>query len=99
MKELSPDNPVAAAEYIRILLFNGEWENAVTESEEAFRKFDSEPGFLDFANTAEYQLKNYDRIIDNCSRMLIASPGDSAVFVSCWSTIGFYSAQQRGSRG
>ena len=88
MKELSPDNPVAAAEYIRILLFNGEWENAVTESEEAFRKFDSEPGFLDFANTAEYQLKNYDRIIDNCSRMLLASPGDSAVFVSSWSTIG-----------
>ena len=88
MKELSPENPVAAAEYIRILLFNGEWENAVTESEEAFRKFDNEPGFLDFANTAEYQLRNYDKIIDNCSRMLLASPGDSAVFVSSWSTIG-----------
>ena len=76
MKELSPENPVAAAEYIRILLFNGEWENVVTESEEAFRKFDNEPGFLDFANTAEYQLRNYDKIIDNCSRMLLASPGD-----------------------
>lgn len=63
----------------------------MTESEEAFRKFDSEPGFLDFANTAEYQLKNYDRIIDNCSRMLLASPGDSAVFVSSWSTIGIWS--------
>ena len=88
MKELSPENPVAAAEYIRILLFNGEWKNAVTESEEAFRKFDNEPGFLDFANTAEYQLRNYDKIIDNCSRMLLASPGDSAVFVSSWSTIG-----------
>lgn len=88
MKELSPENPVAAAEYIRILLFNGEWENVVTESEEAFRKFDNEPGFLDFANTAEYQLRNYDKIIDNCSRMLLASPGDSAVFVSSWSTIG-----------
>ena len=88
MKELSPENPVAAAEYIRILLFNGEWENAVTESEEAFRKFDNEPGFLDFANTAEYQLRNYDKIIDNCSMMLLASPGDSAVFVSSWSTIG-----------
>ena len=61
----------------------------MTDSEEAFRKFDNEPGFLDFANTAEYQLRNYDKIIDNCSRMLLASPGDSAVFVSSWSTIGY----------
>lgn len=88
MKELSPDNPVAAAEYIRILIFSGEWEKVVKESEAAFEKFEDEPGFLDFANTAEYQLKNYDKIISNCTRMLLASPGDSAVFVSGWSTIG-----------
>ena len=88
MKELNPDNPVPAAEYIRILLYSREWEKAVEESEAAFKKFDNEPGFLDFANTAEYQLKNYGKIIENCSKMLIASPGDSAVFVSSWSTIG-----------
>ncbi|MGN1232731.1 MAG: tetratricopeptide repeat protein, partial [Candidatus Cryptobacteroides sp.] len=88
MKELNPDNPVPAAEYIRILLFCGEWEQAVEESEAAFKKFDHEPGFLDFANTAEYQLKNYDKIVENCTRMLVMSPGDSAVFVSSWSTIG-----------
>ena len=88
MKVLNPDSPVPAAEYIRILLFCGEWEKAVEESEAAFKKFDYEPGFLDFANTAEYQLKNYDKIIENCTKMLVASPGDSAVFVSSWSTIG-----------
>lgn len=86
--EINPDSPAAAAGYIQMLIYSSAWDKVVEESNSAFSKFPDEPGFLDFANAGEYNRKNYQGVIDNCSRMLAAAPRDSAVALSAWSTIG-----------
>ncbi|MGM9737358.1 MAG: tetratricopeptide repeat protein [Candidatus Cryptobacteroides sp.] len=86
--EINPDSPSAAAGYIQMLIYSSDWDKVVEESNSAFSKFPDEPGFLDFANAGEYNRKNYQGVIDNCSRMLAAAPRDSAVTLSAWSTIG-----------
>ncbi|MGM9741546.1 MAG: tetratricopeptide repeat protein [Candidatus Cryptobacteroides sp.] len=86
--EINPESITATAGYIQMLVYTRDWEYVVKESGKAFSRFPEEPGFLDFANTGEYNLKNYRGIIDNCEKMLAAAPGDSAVALSAWSTIG-----------
>lgn len=87
MKEY-PDNVGATASYIQALLYMNEWDNVIAATDSALVRFPKEPGFLDFANAAEYNRKNYRAIIENCGKILQMAPGDSAACVSAWSTMG-----------
>lgn len=83
-----PDNVNFTASYIQILSYSQDWDKVLAECDSALTRFPNEPGFLDFANAAEYNKKNWQGIISNCEKMLRIAPGDSAVAVSAWSTIG-----------
>ena len=86
--EMNPEDIGATANYIQMLVYVKDWEKIVKECGEAFSRFPDEPGFLDLANIGEYNLKNYRGVIENCEKILAVAPGDSAMALSAWSTIG-----------
>lgn len=83
-----PDNVGATASYIQTLLYINEWDKVVSACDSAMVRFPQEAGFLEFANAAEFNRKNYSAVIENCVKMLRIAPTDSATFVTAWSTIG-----------
>ena len=83
-----PDNVGATASYIQTLLYIHEWDKVVSACDSALGRFPQEAGFLEFANAAEFNRKNYPAVIENCVKMLRIAPTDSATFVTAWSTIG-----------
>ena len=84
----NPDNVGAAAGYIQMLVYMQDWKRVVEASDSAFTRFPKEPGFLEYSNAGQYNLKNWPGIIANCEKMLKSAPGDSAVAISAWSTMG-----------
>ena len=83
-----PDNVGATASYIQTLLYTNDWDRVVSACDSAMVRFPQEAGFLEFANAAEFNRKNYPAVIENCVKMLRIAPTDSATFVTAWSTIG-----------
>lgn len=83
-----PDNVGATASYIQTLLYINDWDKVVSACDSAMVRFPQEAGFLEFANAAEFNRKNYSAVIENCVKMLRIAPTDSATFVTAWSTIG-----------
>lgn len=83
-----PDNVGATASYIQTLLYINDWDKVVSACDSAMVIFPQEAGFLEFANAAEFNRKNYPAVIENCVKMLRIAPTDSATFVTAWSTIG-----------
>ena len=83
-----PESVSATASYIQILLYMQDWKKVLAETDSALVRFPSEPGFLEMANSAEYNLKNWQGIVSNCEKMLRMAPGDSTVALTAWSTIG-----------
>lgn len=83
-----PDNVGATASYIQTLLYINDWDKVVSACDSAMVRFPQEAGFLEFANAAEFNRKNYPAVIENCVKMLQIAPTDSATFVTAWSTIG-----------
>jgi tetratricopeptide (TPR) repeat protein len=54
---------------------------------DAFNRL-SELGFMDYANMANYQLKDYDAIIGNCRYLIKNYPKDTKVLLASWSQLG-----------
>ena len=54
---------------------------------DAFKRF-HEMAFLEYANIANYNLKDYDAIIGNCRFILTNYPKDKDLCLSAWSSIG-----------
>ncbi len=88
IKDEYPDNVAYAGSYIYILLYKNDWNGAVAAVDSALTRFPDETALYDLANTAEYNLGNYKKVISNSERMLQIAPKDSAIAVSAWSTIG-----------
>ena len=77
-KEVADQNPESLSHtvtYIQFLTMEEKWEEVRDRSLQAFERF-RELGFLDFANQANYQLKDYDAIIGNCQYLLTNYPKD-----------------------
>ena len=53
----------------------------------AFNRF-HEMAFLEYANMANYQLKDFDAIIGNCRYILTNYPKDKELCLQAWSSIG-----------
>ncbi len=84
----NPKSASAAAGYIQMLLTAQDWKQAVEVSDSVSAKFPSIPDFIEYSNIGKYNLKDYNGIISNCEKMLKVAPGDSAVALSAWSTMG-----------
>ena len=84
----NPKSASAAAGYIQMLLTAQDWKQAVEVSDSVSAKFPAIPDFIEYSNIGRYNLKDYNGIISNCEKMLKVAPGDSAVALSAWSTMG-----------
>ena len=83
-----PESLSAAASYVEYLMYAGDWEELSEEGRAAFRKFPQETAFLEMASMGDYNLENYDRVLDICNIVLEVAPADSSKTLRAWSTIG-----------
>ncbi|MBO4634178.1 MAG: tetratricopeptide repeat protein [Bacteroidales bacterium] len=85
--DAGPESVSLNATYIQYLSITQQWEVMRERSLEAFQRF-HELGFMDYANMANYQLKDYDAIIGNSRFLITHYPKDNKVLLSAWSQLG-----------
>lgn len=86
--EVNPESSFAAGTYAQFLGICEDWEEMLRVAYEADRKFPTEAYFLEMASSAEYSLKNYDKVIENAETLLVRAQGDSAKTLSALTTLG-----------
>lgn len=82
-----PESMSQTVTYLQYLSLQQKWEELRDRSIAAFDRF-HELGFLDFANSANYQLEDYDAIIGNSQYLLSYYPKDKQLALSAWSMMG-----------
>lgn len=83
-----PESVSAAANYIEILMYAHKWDALSREGREAFRKFPEEIAFLEMASLGDYNLEEYDKVLETC-RTIVALPGaDSVKVLNAYTTMG-----------
>ncbi len=85
--ETYPESLGQSATYVQYLSLTKQWEPLREYSMDAFGRF-GELAFLDYANMAHYELKDYDAIIGNCQYLLNNYPKDKKLCLSAWSMMG-----------
>lgn len=85
--DLYPESKNLTITAIQYLASKGAWEAVKDRSVAAFNRF-HEMAFLEYANIANYQLKDYDAIIGNCRYILTNYPKDKELCLQAWSSIG-----------
>ena len=86
--ELNPKSFPATADYVEFLMYAEEWETLSEEGRKAFGRFPDETTFLEMASVGDYNLKEYDKVLQLCEKVLEVAPGDSSRTLRAWSTIG-----------
>lgn len=85
--ELYPESKSLTATAIQYLGLQQNWPSLKEMAVDAFNRF-HEMAFLEYANIANYNLKDYDAIIGNCRYILMNYPKDKDLCLSAWSSIG-----------
>ena len=83
-----PGSYNAAAEYFQFLVAVGQWQDLSEESYKAFERFPNNIELLEMACAAEYNLANYNKVLEICRQVLQHVPDTSATALNAWSTIG-----------
>ena len=86
--EAWPESFSAAANYVEFLMYAEEWEELSAQGRAAFDKFPQETGFLEMASVGDYNLEDYDKVLDICHKVLEVAPRDSSKTLRAWSTLG-----------
>ena len=86
--EAWPDSFAAAATYVEFLMYAQEWEDLSREGRKAFERFPKETAFLEMASMGDYNLEEYDKVLDLCQKVLEVAPRDSSKTLRAWSTMG-----------
>lgn len=82
-----PQSIGLTATYIQFLNLQEDWPQMRDRSLEAFGRF-KEVGFMDYANLANYQLRDFDAIIGNCREVIARYPKDKTICLGAWSMMG-----------
>ena len=82
-----PESLSQTVSCIQLLGMAERWEEVRDRSIAAFDRF-QEMGFMDYLNMANYNLKDYDAVINNCRYLIARSKNDPEVQKSSWSQIG-----------
>ena len=82
-----PESIGQTATYIQYLSLQKKWEEMQQRSLDAFHHF-KELAFLDYANMANYELKDYDAIIGNCMFLLKTFPKEKEICLGAWAQMG-----------
>lgn len=86
--EAYPQSFPANATFVEFLMYAEQWEDLSKEGRAAFERFPNETAFLEMAGVGDYNLKEYDKVLQTCSRIITISPADSSKTLRSWSTMG-----------
>ena len=86
--ENNPKSLPASADFVEFLMYAEDWKALSEEGRKAFERFPQETAFLEMASVGDYNLKDYDNVLELCHRVLDVAPGDSSRTLRAWSTIG-----------
>ena len=86
--EAWPESFAAAATYVEFLMYAQEWEDLSREGRKVFERFPKETAFLEMASMGDYNLEEYDKVLDLCQKVLEVAPRDSSKTLRAWSTMG-----------
>ncbi len=86
--EAWPESFNASASYVEYLMYAEEWEELSKAGREAFERFPVETAFLEMASMGDYNLKDYDKVLEICEKVLEVAPNDSSKTLRAWSTMG-----------
>lgn len=86
--ENHPNSMLASADFVEFLMYAEDWEALSEEGRKAFDRFPQETAFLEMASVGDYNLENYDGVLQICERVLETAPNDSSRTLRAWSTIG-----------
>lgn len=86
--EYWPQSLSASAGFIEFLMYAEEWEALSEEGRKAYERFPDETAFLEMASVGDYNLKEYDKVLQICNKVLEVAPEDSSKTLRAWSTIG-----------
>lgn len=85
--DLYPSSLGITVSCIQLLSVAGRWEAVRDRSIAAFDRF-QELGFMEFLNMADYNLGDYDAVINNCRYLIAREPGNRDLVKKSWSEIG-----------
>ena len=83
-----PTSLSAAAGYAEYLMYAGKWKALSDEGRKAYERFPNEVGFLEMASLGDYNMEEYDKVLEVCEEVLRVAPADSARTLRAWSTMG-----------
>ena len=86
--ETYPQSLFANADFIEFLMYSEDWKSLSEEGRKAFGRFPTETSFLEMASVGDYNLGDYDKVLQACETVLQAAPNDSSSTLRAWSTIG-----------
>ena len=75
------------ATYVQYLSLQKDWPELRVRAMEAYRRFD-ELAFMDYANMANYECKEYDAIVRNCQEVLSRHAKDKTVSLGALAMMG-----------
>ena len=85
--DLYPESLAQTVSCIQILMMAERWEEVRDRCIAAFDRF-QELGFMEYLNSANYYLKDYDAVIRNNRYLIAREPKNQELAKSCWSQIG-----------
>ena len=85
--DLYPESLNQTVSCIQILMMAERWEEVRDRCIAAFDRF-QELGFMEYLNSANYYLKDYDAVIRNNRYLIARDPKNTELVKSCWSQIG-----------
>lgn len=86
--EAYPESFSANADYVEFLMYTDRWEKLSQEGRKAYRRFPKETAFLEMASMGDYNLGDYEKVLEICDEVLRVAPTDSSKTLRAWSTMG-----------
>ena len=86
--ENNPGSVMASADFVEFLMYAEDWKALSEEGRKAFERFPKETTFLEMASVGDYNLKEFDKVLEICDKVLEVAPNDSSKTLRAWSTIG-----------
>ena len=85
--DLYPESLNQTVSCVQILTMAERWEEVRDRCIAAFDRF-QELGFMEYLNSANYYLKDYDAVIRNCRYLIAREPENAEIVKNCWAQIG-----------
>ena len=86
--ENNPSSIMATADFVEFLMYAEDWKALSEEGRRAFERFPDETTFLEMASVGDYNLQEFDKVLEICDKVLEVALNDSSKTLRAWSTIG-----------